>query len=96
MPGANQAVEGEISSKSTTALVTGILSLFCCQLLGIWAIISANQAKQLIERTGMGREHESKAMIGKVLGIIGLVLLVLGIVANILLAVLGALAGAAR
>jgi ABC-type Fe3+ transport system permease subunit len=91
MPGTgmNPAVEGEISSKATTSLITGILSLFCCQLLGIWAIISANQAQALINQTGVGQQHASKAQIGKILGIIGLVLMVLGIILQVLSIALG-------
>ena len=89
MHGGNPAAENEISSKATTALITGILSLFCCQLLGIWAIISANQAQALINQTGAGQQHASKAQIGKILGIIGLVLMVVGILANIFMAIVG-------
>ena len=84
MPGSNPAVENEISSKATTSLVVGILSLFCCQLLGIWAIISANQAQALINQTGAGQAHASKAQIGKILGIIALVLMVIGIIFQVL------------
>ncbi len=82
-------VAQEISSKATTALITGILSLFCCQLLGIWAIISGNAAQALIDQHGVGQENASKAKIGKILGIVGLVLMLLGIVVNVIMAVLG-------
>lgn len=89
MPGMNPAVEGEISSKATTALVTGILSLVCCQPLGIIAIISGNKALALIEQTGAGKDHASKASIGKICGIIGVVLMCLGIALWVISIVLG-------
>jgi ABC-type Fe3+ transport system permease subunit len=89
MPGSNPAVESEISSKATTALVTGILSIFCCALLGIWSISSANQVQALINQTGVGQQHASKAQIGKILGIIALVLWGITIVLNIIMAVIG-------
>jgi hypothetical protein len=89
MQGTNPAVESEISSKATTSLITGILSFVCCPLLGIWAIMASNQAQALIAQTGAGQQHASKATIGKILGIVALVLMVVGIIGNILLAVIG-------
>ena len=82
---ADPNVVSEISSKATTALVTGILGILCCALLGIWAVIAGNQAEQMIAQHGVGQEHKTKATIGKVLGIIALVLWVLAIIANVVL-----------
>jgi Domain of unknown function (DUF4190) len=69
------------------ALILGIVSLFCCGIiLGPYAIVNANKAKQAIAMdptlTGGGM-----ATAGMILGIIALVLNVVGIVAR--LAMLG-------
>ena len=93
MPGSNPAVESEISSKATTSLVTGILGIFCCALLGIWAIIAGNQAQALIAQTGMGQQHATKANIGKILGIVALVLWAIGLVLRVVLNVGGGVGG---
>ena len=84
--GANPAIVSEISSKATTSLVTGILSIFCCALLGIWAIIAANQANQLIQQHGVGHEQKGKATAGMICGIIGLLLWGVGIVLQAMMA----------
>jgi len=89
MSGSNPAVEAEISSKATTALITGILSIVCCALLGIWAIMSGNQAQALIAQTGVGQQHASKANIGKILGIVALVLWGIAVLLNIVMGIIG-------
>ena len=65
------------------ALILGILSFFCCGiLLGPFAIVNANKAKQAIAMdptlTGGGM-----ATAGMVLGIIALILNVIGIIARL-------------
>jgi hypothetical protein len=55
-------------------LIAAIAGFFCCPLLGIWAILSANQAQALIAQYNVGQEHATKANIGKILGIVSLVL----------------------
>ena len=62
--------------------------------LNIWAIIAANNANKLIAEHGVGQEHQTKATIGKVLGIIALVLWVFGVLIQVLMVVLGAGAAA--
>ena len=76
-PGSNPAVLSQISSKATTALIAAIAGFFCCPLLGIWAILSANQAQSLIAQYNIGQEHAAKANIGKILGMVSLVLAVI-------------------
>ncbi|ADB16055.1 hypothetical protein Psta_1378 [Pirellula staleyi DSM 6068] len=85
MPGSNPAIEKEIASKATTALICGIVGLFCCMFVGIYAIIVAGQGEKLIAQYGVGQEHASKLMIGKVLGFVAIGLFVLGIVANVIM-----------
>ena len=75
----------EVSSKATTALVTGILSILCCAPLGIWAIIAAGQAQSLADASGEGHDQLGKATAGKVCGFIGLGLWALGIIAQVVL-----------
>jgi hypothetical protein len=65
------------------ALILGIVSLFCCGiLLGPYAIVQANKAKQAIAMdpslTGGGM-----ATAGMVLGIIALVLNIIGLVVRL-------------
>jgi Domain of unknown function (DUF4190) len=67
------------------ALIMGILSLFCCGiLLGPFAIVQANKAKQAIAMDPTLRGG-GMATAGMILGIIALILNVLGIVARLAL-----------
>ncbi len=66
------------SSKSTWALVLGILSIPCCGLFaGIPAIILGQQVMN------EGGPNAGKGKAGFILGIIGTALSILGIIANI-------------
>ena len=66
------------NSKATWALVTGILSIPCCQILGPVAIVLAQGARKDIAQTG--QQGSGLATAGFVLGIIGTVLLVINII----------------
>ena len=81
--GPDPEVVKQISSKATTSLVSGLLGIFCCAIVGIYAITTANEAQNMIEQTGVGQEHSGKATAGKVLGIIALVLWGLSIIFNV-------------
>jgi Ca2+/Na+ antiporter len=61
------------NNAGTLALVFGILSIVCCAIIfGPLAIIKGNEAK------------DSNGKIGKILGIVGLVLWAIGIIINII------------
>jgi len=59
--------------RATYVLIAGILSLVCCGLAGIYALIVGNTLKK-----EYGGTIPSPGNIGYILGIIGLVLTVLG------------------
>jgi hypothetical protein len=74
MPG---AVPGT-NRKAIWSLVTGILGLLCCGLLGIASIILGQQAKREIATSGEGGGGMATA--GVVLGVIALVWMVISII----------------
>lgn len=86
---AGGGVDAEIKKQAMTSLITAIVAFFCCPLLAIWSIIAGNNALKMIEQTGQGKDHESLAKIGKILGIVVLVLAAVSIVAQIIFMVLG-------
>lgn len=55
-------------------MISGIVSLVCCGLIGIVAIVLSIQAKKEIEGSGGQQTGGGMATAGLVLGIIGLVL----------------------
>lgn len=62
--------------KGITILVLGILSLVCCSPLGIAAFIMGNNALKEIDATPGRYGNRQIVQIGRILGIIGMVLLV--------------------
>ncbi len=80
MPGAT----GANHPRATLILVLGILSIPCCGLLtGIPAIILGNTAKKEIAASGGTIGGSGAVNAGYICGIIGTVLSVVGIIANI-------------
>lgn len=75
------------NSKATTSLVTGIIGLLCCGLLGIVAIVTGKQATTEAAVAGYPQPGNAKA--GIILGWIAIALMILGILAWILLFALG-------
>ncbi|CAN5319109.1 hypothetical protein BH09ACT12_BH09ACT12_03150 [soil metagenome] len=65
------------NQKAIWSLVTGILGILCCGILGPVAIFLANTAKK---EMGNGQQGGGLATAGLILGIIGSVLLVLQII----------------
>lgn len=65
--------------KGITILVLGILSLVCCSPLGIVALIMGNNALKEIDANPSAYGNRQIVQIGRILGIIGIVFLVLGI-----------------
>jgi lipopolysaccharide export LptBFGC system permease protein LptF len=78
-------------NEAIAALVLGILSLFCCPVLGPIAIVLGTRSRQRIESSAGALAGSGLAIAGLVLGIVGTVFLGLGIV-YVLIAILGALA----
>ena len=64
--------------KGMTVLILGILSLVCCSPLGIVAFIMGNNALKEIDAQPGRYGNRQIVQIGRILGIIGIVLLVLG------------------
>jgi hypothetical protein len=72
--------------KATNVLIFGILSLVCCAIIfGPLAIIQGNQGLQAIREGRGDASQEGTYNIGKILGIVGLVLWVIGIIVNIVM-----------
>lgn len=65
--------------KGVTILVLGILSLVCCSPLGIVAWVMGNKALAEIDQNPGGYSNRQTVQIGRILGIIGVVLLVLSL-----------------
>jgi hypothetical protein len=79
-------------SQATTALVLGILSIVVCQILGPFAWQIANKEMAAIDAGRRPPENRSNANAGRILGIIGTVLLALGLLFFVGLFALGGLA----
>lgn len=75
------------SSKATTSLVTGIIGILCCGLLGIVALVTGKQATT--EAAAAGYPQPGNAKAGIILGWIGIGLMIVGLIAWILLFALG-------
>lgn len=66
-------------SQATTILVLGILGIICCGPLGIAAWVMGNNELAAIEAGRRTPENRSTANAGRIMGIVGTVLLALGI-----------------
>ena len=66
--------------KGITILVLGILSLVCCSPLGIAAFVMGNSALKEIDADPARYSNRQIVVIGRILGIIGMVLLVISLV----------------
>ena len=79
--------------KGITILVLGILSLVCCSPLGIAAFVMGNNALREIDAQPGRYGNRQIVQIGRILGIIGMVLLALTTVWFVFLGGLAALSG---
>ncbi len=68
------------TSQATTVLVLGILGVVLCQILGPVAWIMGNNELQAIDAGRRPPENRGTANAGRILGIIGSVLLILSVV----------------
>ena len=92
------AIPGTVqqSSKATTALVLGVLGLICCNVLGPFAWVMANNELKAIDAGQIAETNRGMAQVAKILGIIGTVFLGLVVLWVVLfggMATLGALTG---
>jgi hypothetical protein len=70
------------NQKALWSMILGILSLFCCGVItGTVAIILAQQAKREIAASGGMQSGGGQAQAGFILGIIGIALTVVGLIA---------------
>jgi hypothetical protein len=79
--------------KAMTVLILGILSVVCCSPLGIAAFIMGNNALKEIDAQPGRYGNRQTVQIGRILGIIGIVLLVLSLVWVLFLGGLAAISG---
>ncbi|MDB4662033.1 DUF4190 domain-containing protein [Verrucomicrobiales bacterium] len=79
--------------RGTLVLVLGILSIVVCQILGPFAWIMGNKDLAAMASGQMDKEGEGQTKAGKICGIIGTILLILGIIWGILVGI--GIAGAA-
>lgn len=66
--------------QGTTVLVLGILGLVVCFIAGIVAVVMGNKALKEIDANPAAYNNRQNVVIGRILGIIGIVLQVLGLV----------------
>jgi hypothetical protein len=67
-------VAGEIKNQAIASLVVGIVGLLCFGfLLGPFAIYRGSKALRLMRQYNIGLEHKRLAQVGRVLGILGVV-----------------------
>lgn len=74
-------------SQATTVLVLGILSVVLCQILGPFAWVMGNNELAAIDGGRRPPENRGTANAGRILGIIGTVLLALGVIFFVLVLV---------
>ena len=79
--------------KGITVLVLGILSIVCCSPLGIVALVMGNNALKEIDAQPGRYGNRQIVQIGRILGIVGIVLLVLGLIWVVFLGGLAAISG---
>ena len=77
---ATTAAPDKPSSQAVTALVLGILSFVCCQILGPVAWYLGNQEQRSIREGRSSAAGQGFATAGMILGIIGTVLLVFSLI----------------
>jgi hypothetical protein len=77
-------------NQATLALVLGIISVFCCPILGPVALFIGNSSRQRVQASGGTLGGGGLATAGLILGIIGTIFLVFGVI-TIVVAVLNGL-----
>ncbi|TMC08910.1 MAG: DUF4190 domain-containing protein [Chloroflexi bacterium] len=67
-------------SQATLSLVLGIISVFCCPILGPVALFIGNASRQRVQASGGTLGGGGLATAGLILGIIGTIFLVFGVI----------------
>jgi len=70
-------------SQATLSLVLGIISVFCCPILGPVALFIGNASRQRVQASGGTLGGGGLATAGLILGIIGTIFLVFGVISII-------------
>jgi hypothetical protein len=70
-------------SQATLALVLGIISVFCCWILGPVALFIGNSSRQRVAASGGTLGGGGLATAGMILGIIGTIILIFGVISII-------------
>lgn len=78
-------VGGGDHPQGTTILILGILGIVCCGPLGIAAWVMGNKAIKEIDANPSAYTNRGTVNAGRICGIVGTILMVVGIVAYILL-----------
>ena len=76
------------ASEATTALVLGILSFVLCGVLAPFAWSIGNREVQAIDAGRRPPQNRGTAQAGKILGLIGTILLIIAVAVLVLVAVL--------
>ncbi len=82
--------------KGTTILILGILSLVCCSPLGIAAFVMGNNALKEIDAQPGRYANRQLVQIGRILGIVGMVLLALSVLWLLAFGGLAAISGSSN
>lgn len=90
-PGNFQPNTPDNHPRAITVLVLGIVSLVCCGFLGPVAWILGNRAVAEIDANPSVYGGRTQANVGRILGIVATVLLILGIISWIVIIALGGL-----
>jgi len=75
------------ASQATTVLVLGILGIVICGILAPFAWVMGNKELEAIDAGRRAPENRGTANAGRILGIIGSVLLIVGLVVLVLVVV---------
>jgi hypothetical protein len=78
--------------QGTTVLVLGILGLVVCFIPGIVGLVLGNRALKEIDANPAAYNNRQNIVVGRILGIIGIVWQVLGLLAYVLIVVLALVA----
>lgn len=80
-PQGNQGYGGQVDHpQGMTILILGILGIVCCQICAPVAWFMGNKAKAEVDANPGRYKNESYVTIGRILGIVGTVLAIIGIV----------------
>ncbi|MEP7009868.1 MAG: hypothetical protein ABJC13_06060 [Acidobacteriota bacterium] len=79
IPIAPPPMQAKASSQATTAMIVGIVGVICCGLAAPFAWYLGNKELQLIAAGQSSPAGEGAAKTGKILGMVGSALLVLGL-----------------